>query len=507
MRRDAGWLAVAYVLSTALACVDLGRPAAVDGVDARVEAGQMPADAPLDKTPIDGQAGGTGGSPPDVGVGGASGGGGAGGGGAGGASGAGGAATGGAGAGGGGGAAAGGTTAAGGAGGATGGAPGSGGSTATDAPVRKGNGQACAAGSECTSGVCADQVCCNAACAGTCESCIEPGKLGTCSAVAAGSDPAGECAQDSVTTCRQDGSCNGARACRFYAAGTGCAAGTCSGGQETAARSCDGAGTCAAPSYRTCAPYACGAAACTTTCLSPADCVGGAACIGGSCLAASGLALYWNFDEASGTVALDFGGQGRNGTYEGNGMGAPTPSTMVPALQFTNPRSRALVNGGAMDARLKNLPAALMPANNVTLSAWFRSTAVLSSTGLAEIITIADGFSLVVESDAIGLTKRTGTDNYISAAYATTGHLDGNWHHVAGVSSSTAGMVIYLDGVARDTKASTAAANYSSTADLVVGGDINPTYNAFFGGNLDEIRIYTRPLSAAEVMALATGGR
>ena len=50
-------------------------------------------------------------------------------------------------------------------------------------PPGKTNGQACAAGSECSSGNCADKVCCDLACTGTCRSCVmaQTGKPdGTC---------------------------------------------------------------------------------------------------------------------------------------------------------------------------------------------------------------------------------------------------------------------------------------------------------------------------------------
>jgi hypothetical protein len=54
-------------------------------------------------------------------------------------------------------------------------------------------GATCNAGSQCASGFCADGVCCNNACAGTCESCNQSGKMGTCSPIAAMTDPEKEC--------------------------------------------------------------------------------------------------------------------------------------------------------------------------------------------------------------------------------------------------------------------------------------------------------------------------
>jgi hypothetical protein len=55
-------------------------------------------------------------------------------------------------------------------------------------------GTACTTGTQCGSGFCADGVCCNNACAGTCETCKPVGgQAGTCSPIAANTDPEKEC--------------------------------------------------------------------------------------------------------------------------------------------------------------------------------------------------------------------------------------------------------------------------------------------------------------------------
>src|SRR5688572_30767123 len=91
-----------------------------------------------------------------------------------------------------------------------------------DAPPSA-NGVACSAASQCASGQCVDEICCNVACAGVCQACDVAGAVGTCTPVPAGADPDGECAQQTSSSCGQDGTCDGAGACRRYAAGTQCA--------------------------------------------------------------------------------------------------------------------------------------------------------------------------------------------------------------------------------------------------------------------------------------------
>ena len=94
-------------------------------------------------------------------------------------------------------------------------------------------GGACSSGSQCRSGICADGVCCNSACGGTCQSCDLAGSAGTCTLVPNLSDPDLECGgvtcagfyhSWSGDNCRRKAdvsataaTCNGAGACRTTA--------------------------------------------------------------------------------------------------------------------------------------------------------------------------------------------------------------------------------------------------------------------------------------------------
>jgi hypothetical protein len=70
-----------------------------------------------------------------------------------------------------------------------------------------GNGSPCGSPSECVSGNCIDDLCCDTACTATCEACNLPGSEGTCDYVPAGTDPDSECAGPLV--CDGAGSCSG----------------------------------------------------------------------------------------------------------------------------------------------------------------------------------------------------------------------------------------------------------------------------------------------------------
>jgi len=123
------------------------------------------------------------------------------------------------------------------------------------------DGQGCVAGTECASGSCIDGYCCNTPCAGSCDRCNLPGKLGTCSVAPLG-DP-------------------GAPACSTYA---------CDGTKATCGTGCDTDTGCAADSYcapnGTCVPRKAQAAACdlATDCkASPCRACAAGGCVDGVC--------------------------------------------------------------------------------------------------------------------------------------------------------------------------------------------------------------------------------
>jgi hypothetical protein len=142
----------------------------------------------------------------------------------------------------------------------------------------KGLGKTCADGTECLSKFCAQGVCCNSACNGSCQSCALATSLGTCSSVPTGGvDPQGTCQNKGAPSCDTDGLCDGQGACRLYAAGTQCEKSACPMGTSTLtpAKTCDGLGNCKAAPAIACAPYMCNAAnaACNAACTSDADCL------------------------------------------------------------------------------------------------------------------------------------------------------------------------------------------------------------------------------------------
>ena len=124
------------------------------------------------------------------------------------------------------------------------------------------------------SGECVDGVCCDTACSATCMSCLGSatgGADGACAPVLDGQDPRSDCDDDGPLTCNDDGSCDGAGACRKYPSGTSCGSTMCSNGVLSNPE-CNGSGSCL-PNNATCDPYVCAdGSSCATMCTSDAGC-------------------------------------------------------------------------------------------------------------------------------------------------------------------------------------------------------------------------------------------
>jgi hypothetical protein len=220
---------------------------------------------------------------------------------------------------------------------------------------------------------------------------------------------------------------------------------------------------------------------------------------------------HWTFDEGAGASAADSSGSGNTGTVTGAAWGAGKVGG-------------ALVLSGAQGSKVAvgNPHVLNLDRQSFTLTAWFKSTA----TGWRRMVTKGNwgdtaGYMLQYSSGAVafGIGSR-GQKDQSSLAFTPASFNDGAWHHVAAVANRAAQTLqIYVDGVAQPltadigfcgtasgTTLSIAACPYlaaSSASPFFIGS--HDGYEVF-SGSLDDVRVYGRALSAAElpdVMSLA----
>ena len=214
---------------------------------------------------------------------------------------------------------------------------------------------------------------------------------------------------------------------------------------------------------------------------------------------------YWNLDEANaGDVALDGSGNGRDGTPIGDGDGGalPQPSTNVPTVDFNNTHSLAF--DGNDDAVTTNLS--------------LNGKAQFSVAGWIKPITAGNRISFFGQNDVLefGFRDATtiacyvgsgGSSTTVTWAFNATTFPLNQWHHVACTNTGSA-QVLYVDGTAVASAATNVATGSSSDAFTIGAGawDSVSSGMGHFNGSIDDVYVYDRALTAAEVAQLRTSG-
>jgi hypothetical protein len=391
-------------------------------------------------------------------------------------------------------------------------------STGADRPSRGPEGQSCASAADCLSGFCADGVCCASACREPCQACNLPGSAGRCAPAPAGQDPRDDCAPEAPATCGRDGLCDGNGRCRLHPAGTVCEASRCAGGMETAARTCTGQGACGPATTRRCAPYACAGAACGASCLDATGCAPEATCSGGKCVdpLAAGLVGHWKLDEGQGLGASDASGTGNGGTLGGGARwtpsSAPVPGGSTSALEFDG-----------VDDHVMIPDAATLRPSMLTVATWVYFNTVGPSLGCGGRPAFAnnqflvfkrsprfdnfEGYTLLLSSGTLRFALTNASATAHGAAIAPTPASAGLWYHVAGTFDG-ATIKLYVNGELQAMAAHPHPVAHGTRPLFLgrsgeCGGPGEATWDSFLAGRLDDVRIYNRALSAAEVKALS----
>lgn len=213
----------------------------------------------------------------------------------------------------------------------------------------------------------------------------------------------------------------------------------------------------------------------------------------------TGLLHNWRLDNNGGTVATDSAGT-NNGTLT-NGPAWSAPKVGASALTFDG------VNDHLATA---NLAPAL--GSTATLTAWIKTTQtgnvkMYRAPGIAGVDASNNNdifWGWLDNTGRIGLKVGDNT----AVAKSTSPINDGQWHHVAMTRDAATGQIrLYVDGALNSTATSDTGAKTTPFASL---GRIEDTAGAssidHFAGSLDELRIYSRVLSASEIATVMNAG-
>jgi chitodextrinase len=190
----------------------------------------------------------------------------------------------------------------------------------------------------------------------------------------------------------------------------------------------------------------------------------------------------YGFNEGSGTVVSDASGNGNNGTISGATW--TTSGKYGSALTFNGTNARVTIN---------NAPS-LQLTTGMTLEAWVNLSTV-NNVWRDVIYKGNDNYYLEGTSKHSSRPAMGGT--FGNPLYGPTALTANTWAHLA-ATYDRATMRLYVNGVQVASRAQTGAIA-TSTNPLQIGGD--SIYGQYFAGRIDEVRIYNRALSAAEIQS------
>jgi hypothetical protein len=199
----------------------------------------------------------------------------------------------------------------------------------------------------------------------------------------------------------------------------------------------------------------------------------------------------WPLDEGSGTVARDTSGAGHDLTLTGGPAWVPGESGT--ALQFNGTSQYGQASGPVVDT-----------TGNFSVAAWVK----LDSTGHFATAVSQDGSS----ASAFFLQYSAADNRWAFStvegrALSDTAPVTSQWYHLAGVHDANRGTyTLYVNGQPQ-AKVLNQCLGDPSSGPLAVG-------RGFFGGNktdywpgtIDQVHIWNRALSAADVAALYQSG-
>lgn len=223
-----------------------------------------------------------------------------------------------------------------------------------------------------------------------------------------------------------------------------------------------------------------------------------------STVSADGLVAYWMFDDGAGTSLSDSSGNGHTGTIYGATW---VPGKIGQALRF---------DGASTYAQVPDAPD-LSGWDKYSMEAWIYLNGlsqdnwqyVLEKDGCTSssygFVWRQVGWRTPEDPDRLASFFSPAADQSFLIQYANESdgpvkpsELDHAWHHFAATYDGTT-LIGYLDGKQVDAIPATGAVRASTGALYIGGMDSCPDFPRHFQGDIDELKIYSRARTAAEI--------
>lgn len=206
-----------------------------------------------------------------------------------------------------------------------------------------------------------------------------------------------------------------------------------------------------------------------------------------------GLVSYWPMNEGTSTTAADVGVNGYDGTLTNGptwGTGKYSNGVVFNGVQETN--GDVILAGDQAAYELTTF----------TVSGWINRAGACGFTDcviFAKGMTGNIGYSLEALSVGGNYTPQLSLRDSLQQVQATTTIGTGTWYHVAASIDGTT-VKVYVNGVLEKEAAQTQTPTYSTEQGKI--GNRNNNTDITMNGTLDDVRLYNRALSAAEIRQL-----
>jgi len=213
-----------------------------------------------------------------------------------------------------------------------------------------------------------------------------------------------------------------------------------------------------------------------------------------------GLVGYWPMDKGSGSIAYDKSGFGNDGSLDD---ASSTDNPYGPQWVSVKNGGHALSFNGTSDYVNAGNGASLNPTKAITIGAWVKLISiginqriVDKETGGSPSTTSSYGI-IVRNTNQVQLQIWDSSGKYQSGITSQTLAVD-KWYYIVAVYDGT-NILLFING---DINSSTAIGSYFiqiTNTNLNIGS--SSSLIQYFNGKIDDVRIYNRALSPAEIEA------
>jgi Concanavalin A-like lectin/glucanases superfamily len=203
----------------------------------------------------------------------------------------------------------------------------------------------------------------------------------------------------------------------------------------------------------------------------------------------------WKVDETSGTTLADSIGSNTLTLNAGYTLNVTPPAVLTSSTGAIRGTTACIAARGSATG-LPNGSA------SQSWSLWIKATSNAAAQAIFSLTnsTLTAGAGLFLSAGSLLMLEYNGSSTLVSATAPSTG----SWHHVAWTyDGSTNANLLYVDGT--QVGSATAAATTSTTADVLLTSSDSGTTNPF-DGDIDDVRIFSGVLTAAQITRMAAGG-